>query len=404
MNILMINQPLGNRGDEAAHKALVRRLLDRYRDIKIKILFLQQNDDSIEQFKVHDKRIEYINIKPKRGFYKYCYFFLKHGITAFWLFHPTMRGIMQYYKWSDAVLSMPGGICMGGFQVWHHLLFLKIAKITKRPLFYYGRSFGPFPIKTKDNRRFKKISMEMLHYFRYLSIRDKETEKLANSLNLNYVSTVDTAFLESPNVNLPAEISNLLGVRSYMVFVPNELTWHYAYKNRISEDTVYMFYHEVINLIVRKFPNLNIVLLPQLFNQPINDYLFFLKLQRKNPNAPLMVIPDKYSSDIQQTIIKSAKFLIGARYHSIVFSINQDIPFIALSYEHKISGLLEALGKEGTIIDILHGLDSKEAINDTLKKIEISLQNMHNDPFCRGKAIAIANNGFETFCKLLTNK
>lgn len=109
-----------------------------------------------------------------------------------------MRQIFQYYRWADNVVSAPGGICMGGFQVWHHLMFLKIAKILNLPLYYYGRSFGPFPTYTRDNRIFKKISLELLHYFKYLSIRDQETEKLARKLNLNLYRLSIRPFWKNP--------------------------------------------------------------------------------------------------------------------------------------------------------------------------------------------------------------
>lgn len=40
MNILMVNQPLNNRGDESAHKALVRRLLETDENINITCIWV----------------------------------------------------------------------------------------------------------------------------------------------------------------------------------------------------------------------------------------------------------------------------------------------------------------------------------------------------------------------------
>lgn len=39
MKILIINQPLNNRGDEAAHKALVRRILQEFKKVQIIVIF-----------------------------------------------------------------------------------------------------------------------------------------------------------------------------------------------------------------------------------------------------------------------------------------------------------------------------------------------------------------------------
>ena len=109
---------------------------------------------------------------------------------------------------------------MGGFQDWNHLYMLKWAKHCHRPLAYFGRSFGPFPIETDNERLFKEISLEMLNYFSFLSIRDKVTERLADELKIPYISTVDTAFLDSPEVKIPYELQLTLNNKQYMVFVP----------------------------------------------------------------------------------------------------------------------------------------------------------------------------------------
>lgn len=45
------------------------------------------------------------------------------------------------------------------------------------------------------------------------------------------------------------------------------------------------------------------------------DYFNRLKAE----NEKVIVIPTYYDSDIQQAIIKRAQFVVGARYHTIVF-------------------------------------------------------------------------------------
>ena len=53
----MVNQPLNNRGDESAHKALVR-----YPNYEINVLFEKSaNEDSIKQFSVEAPNVHYIH-------------------------------------------------------------------------------------------------------------------------------------------------------------------------------------------------------------------------------------------------------------------------------------------------------------------------------------------------------
>ena len=133
--------------------------------------------------------------------------------------------------------------------------------------------------------------------------------------------------------------------------MPKSLTWHPAFKSA-RQDIIDNFYLKVIDYLLDKFPTSNIVMLPQLFNAENSDYQYFNKLKNANKNNRIVVVNEEFGSDIQQKIISDAKFVIGARYHSIVFSINNEMPFVALNYEHKIAGLLEVLGLTRVKVDI----------------------------------------------------
>lgn len=63
MNILIVNQPLNNRGDESAHKGLVRRLSKQYPKAEINVLFVSANQDSVNQFNPHLDNVHYLNIQ-----------------------------------------------------------------------------------------------------------------------------------------------------------------------------------------------------------------------------------------------------------------------------------------------------------------------------------------------------
>lgn len=401
MNILIINQPPYNRGDESAHKGLIRSLIKQLPQAKIKVLYPNDFSESIRQYAVIHPNVEYT--RSPIGYITHDVLFWR-GLNLenlnIWKYRPRFCRIKEIYNWADYVVCAPGGICMGGFQDWNHLMHLKLAKALKKPLIYYGRSFGPFPIETERNRAFKRISIEMLNYFSFLSIRDRKTETLAEEFRVPYVTTVDSAFLDSPKVDIPYELKQNIGDNSYMVFVPNYLLWHYAYKNRISHETVMNFYSQVIDTIWQCNPDMNIVMLPQLFcgdKYALIDVQFFRELAELKNDNRIIVTADCYSSDIQQTIINGAKYVIGARYHSIVFAINQGVPCIALSYEHKIAGLLETLGKSEWCVDFTQTLDNEENQEKCLSEIRRLIPLMKPDNDIRDRAKQIANNCMDKF-------
>lgn len=407
MKLLIINQPLNNRGDESAHKALVRSLINQIKDINIKVLFVNGKQNSIEQFAIRDSHITYVNLAPARAYSKFSIPVLKKHLYFLWYLHPTTRKIIKLMKEADWVVCAPGGICMGGFQNWEHIFLLEIAKMLHKKIAYYGRSFGPFPTETKSNRLFKEISINLLKYFSFTSIRDEKSEKLADSLNLKYTPTVDSAFLDSPKVELPTDIKCHLSTKKYIVFVPNLLIWHYKYKGFVTKENVLSFYSSLLECIFNKYPTFNIIMLPQTFNYGNyegDDIHFFKELKTLIHDERIIVIADCYSSDIQETIISNAEFVVGARYHSIVFAINNNVPFVALSYEHKIEGLLETLNKKDRMIDITKAFENKENTKKTIQLFNEKITTLQKDKEVQIKAKKIANDCLKQFINIIQKK
>lgn len=383
MKLLIVNQPLENRGDESAHRALVNSLLDRLPEAEIEVLFVGAKEKSIQEFKVENARITYCNFPLGRFGFHFLTKVLRYGWYGGWKVHPTSRGIVREMKKADLVVCAPGGICMGGFQSWLHITILYMAKRLKKRIIYYGRSFGPFSDKDKASSRFKEISYELLKYFDFISIRDAVTQKTAEEIGVNYVSTTDSAFLNDPQGTIPRELSAQFGKGGYLVFVPNVLTWHYRYKN-VPDEVVQGFFKGILERLLAKFPQDKVWMLPQTYNPQVPvtaEMRFFTGLQQSvSEPERVHVIPDTYGSDIQQLIIRGAKLLVGARYHSVVFAINNNTPFIALSYEHKIAGLLETLHKTECLVDITAAFESPQSIKHALSQIERQMDVAAKDP------------------------
>ena len=246
------------------------------------------------------------------------------------------------------------------------------------------------------------LSVNILKYFSFLSIRDKKTERIADSLGINnYVSVVDSAFLDTPKVDIPLDIKNIIGDK-YFVFVPNLLIWHPFYKGKITKEEIIQFYCEAIDVLFAKYPDSKAVMLPQTFNYGSYDgddiHLFREIAAAKNDNC-IVVVDDKYSSDIQQTIIADAQLMVGSRYHSVVFALNNSTPFIALSYEHKISGLLETIGKTDCMIDIETAIFTQEGRQEALDQLSEKIATAKSDTTVKKQCKQLAEAGFIEFKK-----
>ena len=401
MNILIVNQPLRNRGDESAHRALVRKLLQEIPDVHIRVLFYCEEANAIDEFSVLDERVEYISaFGVNERQLKTLYFIRKVIENTLFLCHPYVNKFLRYYHWSDAVVCAPGGICMGGFMNWWHEEQLLIAMKLGKPIFYYGRSIGPFWDEPEEKKVFKQQAVRILNYASYVSLRDATSIKIAKDLGINNViETTDTAFLDYPQVNIPEEILREIGRKEYVVFVPNSLIWHYFYRGKATGEEVVAYWSKVARMIAKHYPNHKIVMLPQtsLQGKVFDDKYLFQDIQKHCPEIDIFVSDDIYSSDIQQQIIRGADAVFGARYHTIVFAINNNVPFVSLSYEHKMSGLLEELSLQDEMIDITKLFTSEEENNRILKQFEERIPQIHRNPIAQKLAKNKAQLAFNIF-------
>ena len=400
MNILVVNQPLRNRGDESAHRALIRSILRALPDAHLRVLYYCEAADAVHQFVVQDERVEYVIAFSPDCHQLLAFDFLRKGIVnpLFWL-HPYVYWYLRYYRWADFVVCAPGGICMGGFMnTWHEEQLLIALKLHK-PIFYYGRSIGPFWDEPKEKSIFKQQAIRILNYATYVSLRDATSIEIARDLGIHHViETTDTAFLDYPLAEIPKEILSEISKKDYVVFVPNALIWHYYYQGRAREQEVLAYWCKVARVIAQHYPKHKIVMLPQLSLQgAMDDKYLFQNIQKHCPELDIFVTDDKYSSDVQQQIIRGSAAVFGARYHSIVFAINNNVPFISLSYEHKMSGLLEEIGLSKEMIDITQLFTSEEENQSILKQLDQRIPLIHRDSNGQRLAKEKAKEAFHVF-------
>ena len=208
MKIAIINQPTNNRGDEAAHRSLVRSLNKALPDAQISVLFIGEIFNTVEQMTVLHPNNTYINIPRKiKGMGRFLpKIFTKYNVLGIAKLFTAYRLYIDRVKNADFVICAPGGICMGGFQNWTHVFYLLLALKYNKNVIYYSRSIGPFPEITNDNRIFRKRSIDILHRLNFISLRDTKSIQIAEQLGVSCVKAIDTAFLDVPHVTLSKEL------------------------------------------------------------------------------------------------------------------------------------------------------------------------------------------------------
>lgn len=366
--IVIINQACGNRGDEAAHKAFVKGILGDGR-FAVSVVTIGVAEQALSSMKVPGA--EYVNISPGRFYYKWTAGALKKGLGFLWVLSGTAHRVAREMKKADVLVCAPGGMDLGGFRNWHHLFLMRMALRFAPKVAYFGRSIGPFV-----DDRFSSLSSAVLYCCGFISLRDTKSWALGDRLGLEWHKMLDIVFADG---KLPVSGKPFAGDAGYCVLVPNSLRWHPAFRQLTEASgsgSVESFFVSVIQGISKRFPDIRIVMLPQLFGAPgLNqgDVEFFHRIaDAAGMEGKLCVLPDTLDSDTQRSVVAGAEFLVGARYHSIVFAASAGVPFLSLTYEDKMKGLVENFRLPSVAeYDLRGGLNST-AVMDLLDGMSLS--------------------------------
>lgn len=421
--IVIINQACGNRGDEAAHKAFVKALLgDGCLDVTSVTVGVA--DGALSCMKVPGAG--YVNLRPGSLYYKLTAGALEKRLGFLWVLSGTARRLAREMKSADAVVCAPGGMDLGGFRSWHHLFLMRMALRYAQKVAYFGRSIGPFEddrfaalsaavlrrcsfVSLRDARSWAIGDSLGLNWRRMLDVVFADVPVARGSLSgLCAPAVPGGACAESdspspvpafdPGESIPL---NAGAAARYCVVVPNSLRWHPAFRSGTGSsgtDVVESFFVDILRGVAERFPGIDIVLLPQLFGEPdVNqgDVEFFRRLADASglrvldkdslrgavdyspdcdgtagdegsscDTTGVCVLPDTLDSAAQRSIVAGAEFLVGARYHSIVFAASAGVPFLSLTYEDKMKGLVEKFPLPSVAeYDLRGGLDAGVALS-----------------------------------------
>lgn len=394
MKILIINQHSGNHGDEAAGKELLRAILGLNNIVANDITILYNCSSVLEEEKINTKANSIIGRKEMTLIEKVFViltFILPFSLIKFLIIKFNIDFLKQQIKViteSDKIINAPGGVNLGPYKDWIYLWRLYIALKLKKDVAIYSISFGPLP----SNLVFKKASIYVLKNVKFLSLRDNRSQSLASSLGIKHIASIDTVFLNSRLGANSADTAKNIMEEKYVVFVPNQLyKWHpsfFKYNKKQMDEA----YASIVAFFIEK--GVKVYLLPQLFGSQ-NDSLYFKQFEKADN---VIVIDESFSSDKQQEVVKNAMFLVGARYHSIIFAINNKTPFFALSYEHKITNTLNILCLDEYMVEIDDALMDIDKMISKLDEIFTRCENIYID---NSLAIKISENTFEQFKKYL---
>ena len=218
-----------------------------------------------------------------------------------------------------------------------YLRELEIAQQNDVPTMVYAVGAGPL-----NNENSRKRIKEVLSKVDGITVRDREAKKIFEDIGVDnpILVTADPAFLLTPEA-LPKNALKLEQVHGQRTLVGISV----REPGPAAPDIDPNFYHGLLanaaDFVISRL-DADVIFVPMeraVFDVQHSHAVISKMLQPQHA----WVLKGDYSPGQLLTIMKHFSFAIGMRLHFLIFSALQGVPFVALPYASKVSGLLDNL-------------------------------------------------------------
>ena len=369
-NILITNSFSNNRGDEAAMRGLMQGIQSFIPDVRFTVFTM--NSQGLALFP-EIKILDFFKISKRRFFLIILWAILKrYHLSSPSFFTGRYKNYLKIMTEADIIISAPSGPIFGDFGgsiELHGLIHILLAKILKKPIMIYAPSMGPF---NKCNRKRNFIRRLVLNCANIITLRESISKKYLDELKLTYPIVYVTADSALQNeIKIDSKKGKELFIKENFFDIKTEKNrkplvgitpvfpkYCYDYTNLFEYIEIMSSIADFVIEEIGAF----VVFIPQVYGEYKDIPL--IKNIRKNMRhrEKAGIFPGEYDSSIQQFFISNLDFLIGNRYHSIIFAAKMQVPFVAIIYQHKTEGFLKLLGLEWL------GVNNEGLTEETLSK------------------------------------
>lgn len=224
-------------------------------------------------------------------------------------------------------------------QVW-------LAKLLGKPVYLYAQSFGPYPTGLQ-----RRLAVAGLKQADLILVREAKSKALLDRLGVvgsHVVQVPDSAFLFQPDSQ--PNVAQLLGSKksgeqlvgiTVRAWLPGRAQEQY-------EAAIAAFIERL-----QRLPHLKVVVIPQVTSEQQNDDDRHVgnRLQALlGQQERVLFLHQRFSHYDIKALFAQLDYLVGTRFHSVIFALTAGVPAIAIEYEHKTSGIMEDLQLDHWVI------------------------------------------------------
>ncbi len=225
-------------------------------------------------------------------------------------------------------LTNPGGINTKSLTV--HLINIVFARLAGKKVVFLGA--GAENLNTQKDKLIIKLMFPFVHK---AFLRDRESLELLRKIGISrkkLILTSDLAYLYNPKPKaLPKNGRKKAAICPFAYFKNIE-------RNDLKHHKMLCALRSLIKELLSH--DFEVHLIPFQDDKTISDLSFIQQIYKGIKNRKRIIVHD-FQPDFIKTLdlVRNTDILIGMRFHSIVFSIISEVPFLAPNYSEKIKSL-----------------------------------------------------------------
>ena len=320
--ILLVNTcSHGNTGDAARQLSAIQSLLSLIPDAELTIVTQ-----------------DHTNLPQGNGRVKIIRDALPSASSPFRLDVLRVPALVRAYFGADMVVSIGGVI---GHVSSLFPLSLGIM-LSKRTVVYSASTSGPFRSRLQTF-----LAKRILGRTTFITLREEISRRHLEKIKLT-----------QPQIHITADISFLLGVADRQkvdeILAENGITEkdgplvgvnisRCPNSNRETHERYLKAMAKLVNYLIVGI-GATVVLLPFCFMKGYDDRLEIAQIRRLiGDKAKMKIIAGKLEPEDLQGVLGRMGLFVGTRGHSNILALSMRVPTLAVSYHHKMNGIMEAL-------------------------------------------------------------
>jgi len=355
-----------NKGDAALLSVLISEVRRKFNPGKITVLTIDRTfaGETFEDVQVEHAFMYFANFRFNAKPAKFLYGVYIMSSTLLWahayrllgirLPLPTrIRKIMDIYADADLVVGVGGGYIRSqpDYASMYNLFLLAhplyVSAALRQPAMLHAQSFGPFYHRIEKRLMRRTLNNKV----GAIIIREHKSADLLRSIGVTREihKSVDAGFL--------FKTDKRMHVRKRFGWDAKQLVVGITVRQWLAPDKQAAYEAAIARLadyLVKAY-GAKVLFIPQVtveFHRDDDRVVGQRILARIRHKKSVEVLLENYDHYEIKALYKELDFIVGTRFHSIIFSLTEYVPALAIEYEHKTSGIMRDLGLEEWTIKI----------------------------------------------------